>query len=154
LEVASAKRQLIVDRSAEHHRPILSASRPLLHFFGSGASGAAMQEKETAMLKFSIIAAVLASLLVQPARAAEAADVRRSARVAYADLDLSSDAGVTRLDRRINRAIEQLCFEPGSIVDLRSSLVARRCREAAKASLAEQRQQVIAAARRPALAAR
>jgi UrcA family protein len=101
-----------------------------------------------------ILGAVMLSALVRPAFAAEPAEATRSARVSYADLDLSSAAGVSRLDRRIQSAIQQLCVAQPGTVDLRTKLIDRRCREDAKSSLTAQRHAAIAAARQPALAAR
>jgi len=101
-----------------------------------------------------ILGAVMLSALVQPAFAAEPPEAARVARVSYADLDLSGAAGVSRLDRRLQLAIQRLCVAQPGTVDLRTRLVDRRCREDARASLATQRHSAITAARQPVLAAR
>jgi UrcA family protein len=56
-----------------------------------------------------------------------------SARVAYADLDLSSPAGVARLEGRIHAAADRLCIGDG-VETLHAKLDAFACRDQAIAA--------------------
>jgi UrcA family protein len=65
--------------------------------------------------------------------------------VSYADLDLSTDAGVRKLDRRIRSAVEEACG-PISSADPAGKNEVRECRAETLASARAQRDIVIAAA--------
>jgi len=83
-----------------------------------------------------ILASSLAALTASPAAAAPQNPAVRT--VAYADLDLSSAAGRTRLDRRISAAVRAVCGE-ASPADLRGLHEIRACRAEASARVAEAR---------------
>lgn len=68
--------------------------------------------------------------------------------VRYADLDLTSEAGRTALDRRIRAAIDEACGV-ASEADLEGSNKVRRCREEASTHAALQRDRAIASAQMP-----
>lgn len=65
--------------------------------------------------------------------------------VQTSDLDLSSQSGQRALDRRLNQAVKEVCGI-ASDVDVAGKNDVRRCRAETLASLAEQRDQRIAAA--------
>ena len=65
--------------------------------------------------------------------------------VSYADLDLRTDAGVRRLDRRIRSAVELACG-PISSADPAGKNDVLDCRSETLAAARAQREQVIAAA--------
>jgi UrcA family protein len=73
-------------------------------------------------------------------------DIRRGV-VQTAGLDLSSEAGVRTLDRRILQAASSLCGSP-SFADALGQKKFRKCRDDARAAVAEQRSSAIARARR------
>lgn len=74
-----------------------------------------------------------------------------SIRVGYAGLDLASPAGVDTLNRRIGRAVDQICSADG-FRPLASAV--RRCKREAHASANPQLANAIAAARGTQLASR
>ena len=94
----------------------------------------------------SLLAAVAtlapASLAAQPVDDSEQASIR----VSFADLDLGSPAGRASFDRRIARAIDVLCGQPGTNLDMATPVW--KCRQAARASASPQRQLAVAAAQR------
>ena len=65
--------------------------------------------------------------------------------VETSDLDLSSQSGQRALDRRLNQAVKEVCGI-ASDVDVAGKNDVRRCRAETLASLAEERDQRIAAA--------
>ena len=81
---------------------------------------------------------------------ASAAPARPEARVAFSDLDLSSEAGIRALDRRLVRAVATVCPDPRGTVDLATKRDARRCKTDTIAGLAAQRSRVLAAHAAPA----
>ncbi|HWH22495.1 MAG TPA: UrcA family protein [Allosphingosinicella sp.] len=97
-----------------------------------------------------MFAVALVSAVAIPATA-HAQD--RSVAVSYADLDLTSAAGVAQLDRRISGAIGRVCGKADHL-DLEAITDLRSCRASAQARVSEQRAIALAAARRggPALA--
>jgi UrcA family protein len=99
------------------------------------------------MQPFAILAAVAAAAtaLATPALAQSPQGTQRIV-VSHADLDLSSRAGVARLDRRILTAIQTACG-PTSDADLHGQNQARSCRKAAAAQVKAQRDLVLAAMR-------
>jgi len=58
------------------------------------------------------IAFALAALATVPSHAV-AGEAAPTEQVSYADLDLTSEAGVTALDRRLDRAVKRVCGNPG-----------------------------------------
>lgn len=88
-----------------------------------------------------IRALALSFLLASPAIAAPVAE-----RVAVADLDLSTDAGVAELDARIRRAAAGACVKPGGFTAWDRWMV-RICEEQTVAAAKDRRNAVVAAAR-------
>lgn len=95
----------------------------------------------------ALAAAVLASV---PGMAAEA--VTPEVRVYYGDLDLSNQADIQTLDRRLARAVEAVCPSDNGVVELSLKRVIALCRTAKQAEIAPLRQSVLAAAARSASA--
>jgi len=71
--------------------------------------------------------AAAAALTAAVATPALADDQRHEAQVAYADLDLTSDAGVDRLDSRIRSAVNRVC-DAGASPDRIEMRWVRDCR--------------------------
>jgi UrcA family protein len=90
-----------------------------------------------------ILAAAAATLTAAPALAQELG--AGQVRVGYADLDLSTRAGVRTLDRRIRSAVELACG-PISSFDLRGKNIVLDCRAETLAEARSQRDVAIAAA--------
>ena len=91
------------------------------------------------MLKLMIPAVLLSAVL--PA-AALAQETRADVHVAYRDLNLQSPAGVKVLDRRIARAIAEVC--PDFVgFDLARKRATSRCRAVKHAEVADQRNAVL-----------
>jgi len=84
------------------------------------------------MRKTVIAIAALTGLLVSPA-AAETASVS----VSYADLNLSSPAGVATLKHRIKAAADRVCSKP-STRDIKAVLAWQECTATALLDAAEQ----------------
>ena len=92
----------------------------------------------------------LVALSVSAPLAASERDIPQTARIHYADLDLTRYAGQAELDRRIKVALRTLCAEDQQL-GLFTRLQAIRCLRAATAQVSVQRAQVLAnAAARPA----
>ena len=89
-------------------------------------------------------AAAAASLPAAPA-AAQGVPAQTTLAVSYADLDLTTEAGIRTLDRRILSAVQQACG-PASAFDLAGTNRVRACRADALARLSAQRDTAIAAA--------
>ena len=89
------------------------------------------------------LAAVAAAALATPAVAQSAVDAGQ-VRVGYADLDLTSRAGVRTLDRRIRTAVETACG-PISSFDPRGKNIVLECRADTLAEARSQRDVAIAA---------
>ena len=95
------------------------------------------------------LAALAAAFTAAPAAAQEPIAVSGGTIVVRtADLDLSSDRGVSKLDRRI-RAAAGLACGTASDFDLRGKNKVRRCRSETIASVAPQREAAIAAVALP-----
>jgi len=92
------------------------------------------------MLKVMIPAALLAALVPNAAPAQQ--EGHAEIHVAYRDLDLRSPAGVKQLDRRIEHAIDAVCPDPDA-TDLARKYRVARCREVARAGVADQRAAVL-----------
>jgi UrcA family protein len=93
-----------------------------------------------------VIRPVLLALALAATPAAAGEIQLRSERVAVADLDLATEAGVARLDARLERAAARACEKPGLVTGWDRMLVAD-CRARALASVAPQRADAISAAR-------
>jgi UrcA family protein len=63
--------------------------------------------------------------------------------VSYADLDLRNSAGLSVLDRRLDRAVRKVCDADEGTTDLRSRVSAGDCVEARLAQLAADRSRAI-----------
>jgi UrcA family protein len=103
-------------------------------------------------LKFAALAVVMAAAVTgatlvaaSPAFGAELVvnGAAPTARVSYADLDLASQAGVAKLERRVSAAADRLCVGIG-IETLTARLAGQTCRDAAIASAAPQIQRAVA----------
>lgn len=92
------------------------------------------------MSKFNL---AIAAAVLAAAVPAAAQDVRTRS-VSYSDLNLTTPAGVERLDGRVRRAVETMCGQPHS-TDLTGQSEMRRCRVSAWESYATQRPVLIAA---------
>jgi UrcA family protein len=90
----------------------------------------------------ALAAAVLASV---PGMAAEQAP---QARVYYGDLDLSNQADIQTLDRRLSRAVKAVCPSDNGVRELSMKRIITLCRAAKHAEIAPVRQSVLAAAAR------
>ena len=93
------------------------------------------------------IAALVAASFSAPALA-QGEPLSINAHIRTADLDLTTDAGVRALDRRIRNAAVTLCGIPSS-ADPNGKRTARECRADARAQAYAQRQAAIASARQP-----
>ena len=91
----------------------------------------------------ALAAAVLASF---PAIAAEEAPLQ--VRVYYGDLDLSGRAGIETLDRRLLRAVKQVCPSDNGVREMARLRTIALCRAAKQAEIAPLRQSALAAAAR------
>ncbi len=94
------------------------------------------------MTKFFIIAPLLGATLAAAAQAQEA-----SVPVGYADLDLTSEAGVARFDNRIDAAIRTVCNDFPEQRTLPTALAVRKCKRDVRADVERPRQMAIARAR-------
>lgn len=97
------------------------------------------------ILSLMVAAAALApaGLTAQPVDGSELV----TARVSFADLNLSSPAGRASLDRRIEHAIDGICGQlPSANLDMAAPVA--KCRAVAKASASSQRQLAVATAQR------
>jgi len=88
------------------------------------------------MLKLMIPALLLSAFVPNVAVAQENGHV--AVHVAYRDLDLRSPAGVKQLDRRIQRAIAEVCPD-FRMTDLTRQHVVEKCRAEKWAAVADQR---------------
>lgn len=85
---------------------------------------------------------LLASVAANPANAGWSDPASQI--VSYADLDLSTPAGIKTLDGRIDRAVRKVCGK--AYVDLATSRGVRECRKETLASVQEQRSHALATA--------
>lgn len=93
----------------------------------------------------TLLASMTGALIIAaPALAGPMASA--NAEVRYGDLDLTSDAGVTQLQRRIRAAAKKLCGTP-DIRDIRASEAATACRTAALAQATPKIELAVANAR-------
>jgi UrcA family protein len=84
--------------------------------------------------------ALLAALPLQ----SQAHEVLPEVRVTYADLDLRTEAGVKKLDKRLVRAARAVCDDSFSMGDLGRKTAAWRCAEAKIRELRPQRNRILA----------
>lgn len=103
------------------------------------------------LLPFTFILGIAAAAPVAAADGSAAA-TGPSVKVSYGDLNLGSDAGVAKFDRRIKGAIRTVCGTADLRV-LKEVKQMRACRIAAKARIADQRTQALAARDRAGLLA-
>ena len=94
-------------------------------------------------------AAATLALVASPAAAQSPISANGQLVVSYADLDLSSEAGVRTLDRRIRTAVQQACG-PVSDFDPAGKNRVRDCQDQTLALARAQRDVAIAAATGPA----
>lgn len=79
------------------------------------------------MKSITILAALASAFVTLGAPALAETPANRSVVVSYADLDLSTQAGQTKLDRRIARAVSTVCGNAAS-VDLEGQNNVAKCR--------------------------
>jgi len=97
------------------------------------------------MLKLSLIAAAAFCAAAAPALAQDAvADVDQRT-VSYADLDLSSTAGIAQLDRRIEKAVIQVCGH-ADLHDMDAWKAMDHCRDDARSKIEPMRNALLASA--------
>jgi UrcA family protein len=101
---------------------------------------------EIVMRTLYLIVALNAVQFAGPALANSSDQDTRRGVAQTAGLDLSSEAGVRTLDRRILRAASSLCQSP-SFADALGQKKFEKCRDKARASAAEQRLSAITRAR-------
>lgn len=94
----------------------------------------------------SLLGAAVLGAVATATPASAHATTSRSITVHSADLDLTSDAGTTTLDRRIRGAANRVCGMSGAFM-LREKMDAAACRTAAIAGASAQVQLAVAAAR-------
>jgi len=99
------------------------------------------------MHHLALVSAALAASVATPPILAQGPVEAPTAHVSYADLNLRTEEGVAKLDRRIHRAVTRLCAAEG-IAALRARVQIRKCRETASLRAQPQKLQAIAAARR------
>lgn len=85
-------------------------------------------------------ALIAAAIAVSPAAASSG-----SQRVSFADLDLTTPAGIAELDARLERAVRDVCGEPWPR-DLRGRRYIEQCRTETRATLQAQRGDALAQA--------
>lgn len=100
------------------------------------------------MKKLMILAATAAALVGQPVSAQPApAPAKASVAVAHRDLDLRTEAGAKALDRRIWRAVVEVCGDaPGYDIEGKNNV--RQCRRDTRALASAQAKVAIAGALR------
>lgn len=94
------------------------------------------------MTKSIVLTALFAAVLAAPAHAQEL-----TVSVGYGDLDLASEAGVARLDHRIDAAIDTVCGDTLGQQPLTKVMAIRKCAKDTRADVAGPRQIAIAKAR-------
>jgi UrcA family protein len=95
-------------------------------------------------LEMSKLNLAIAAAIIAAASGPAAAQDGRSRSVSYSDLNLSTPAGIQRLDGRVRRTVEAMCGQSHS-TDLTAQAGIRRCRAEAWADYAAQRPVLIAA---------
>lgn len=98
------------------------------------------------MQKLMILAVTAAAFVGQPV-SAEPAPAKASVAVAHRDLDLRTEAGAKALDRRIWRAVVEVCGDaPGYDIEGKNNV--RQCRRDTRAMASAQAKVAIAGAMR------
>lgn len=92
----------------------------------------------TRIARSAILTTLAAVLLSGAASATEADTETLSVAVPYGDLDLTTEAGRTALDTRIEAAVEEVCPRPAMFGNLKAMDTWAACRRGAEASAAEQ----------------
>lgn len=100
-------------------------------------------ERKTAMLTKTIISAALLLSAAAPAIAGQSSQT-----VGYADLNVSSPAGIAALEGRLQRAVRQVCGSADP-TDLGGQSQVRQCRAHAQAGIGPRRDAIRAAAVSP-----
>ena len=95
---------------------------------------------KTALILAAIVATSSSAAFAQPAESV------RTARVSYADLDLSREAGRATLEARITRTVSRLCAMPSGS-DLDAAVRHRACRRAAWSGVRPQLAEIYGGAR-------
>lgn len=90
-------------------------------------------------------ALLLAGVHAAPAQA----DMPRDVRVTYGDLNLASKSGTRELDRRISRAIDEVCSFAAAEPGRTAALAEKQCRARKQGEVATQREAALASARTP-----
>jgi UrcA family protein len=127
-----------------------SRGRPLvlIRTIDVGAGDHERKATETIMKRIITLAALVAAPLFAPALAQAPASADRVQIVSYADLDLSKEADVRKLDRRVRAAVKNVCGA-ASDVDVAGKNEVRRCRTITSERLSLERAIAIASAARP-----
>ena len=99
-----------------------------------------------------IVNLALTALALIPAQA-YAQDAAPVARVAYADLNLATDAGVRTLDRRLGQAVRTVCGNPAAEAQLSRQLAVKSCIADTNERLTAQRDLVLSGREAPAVLA-
>lgn len=94
------------------------------------------------MTKSLVLTTLFAAALAAPVHAQDL-----SVSVGYGDLDLASEAGVARLDHRIDAAIATVCDDGLGQKPLSKIMAIRKCAKDTRADVAAPRQIAIAKAR-------
>ena len=90
-----------------------------------------------------VLAALLAAAFASPVAAQNPGAIQA---VGYSDLNLRTEAGVDRLDRRLRAAVRNVCGTP-SAADPLGRVRVQECREATAALATAQRDRAVVAAR-------
>jgi UrcA family protein len=98
-----------------------------------------------------ILSAIMAGSAASAQPVTIVGEITRTERVGYADLDLTTDAGVHRLQDRVRFAASKLCIESG-VQSLPAKIAGKQCFNAAYADALDQVANVVEA-RRASLAA-
>jgi len=98
------------------------------------------------MLKKILQAAALAAAVLASVPALAAEEMPAQVRVYYGDLDLSKQADVQTLDRRLSRAVAAVCPSDNGVVELSRKRTIAVCRTAKQAEIAPLRLSALAAA--------
>jgi len=101
------------------------------------------------MIRSLLISAVLSSAFAIVAAPAMAQEETTSVAVSYADLNLQTHAGVAALERRITRAVDEVCGSGENSLDLNDWFGAKKCRTEALRDAHDKMSLAIAAASAP-----
>jgi UrcA family protein len=97
------------------------------------------------MLKNFLQAVALAAAVIASVPAIAAEEVPSQVRVYYGDLDLSRQAGIQTLDRRLQRAVKEVCPSDNGVREMARLRTIALCRAAKQAEIAPLRQSALAA---------